>query len=583
MRSLGPEPKTLQKAAPAFSARPGRTLCEQGREVSRILRSEQGTEETRAGSCAEPANSEAQEGSVHATPRSAHDFSRIQVSSNAPLKPQAKLAINAPGDSYEQEADRAAAQVMQVSEPRLQRACACGGACSACQTERFGREAVALQTKPVHAGSGGEIAAPPIVQEVLASPGQPLDPATRTFMDSRFGHDFSHVRVHTDQRAAQSADAVAAHAYTVGADVVFGAGRYAPESGEGRRLLAHELTHVVQQHAGATASLQRFEAKERDKIAPTFTDMMAIIKTIIDASTSSGLISDDLNMSDFVEKSGGYSAGRQIDKKLSMEQPHVKSMLLPRYLFTCRCGLIDMRHFIQLFYMSNFAAGFEGVSQSGANRYATRKGREHELDAESKSRFAPEDAPSNALGAFSNIGLAAMPGPDAVLNAIKDTLTRCSPVDFKSLSTASQNTIVNFYGAQVPDPTPKKSGDLIPEHQNQTAVPDVLDIKECGGTERSFPFSLDQDDPDRKTISDTDFGQGSAGLKKGREMRDFINTQRPEVLKALPISEKIRMLKVLLGGKVSDEDLKSAELLNAMMTPAEKEIWNRQLPLPTDD
>ena len=93
----------------------------------------------------------------------------------------------------------------------------------------------------------GQHAAPPIVHEVLRSPGQPLDAATRAFMESRFGHDFSQVRVHSNAAAEQSARAVNALAYTVGRDIVFNAGRYAPKTSAGQRLLAHELTHVVQQ------------------------------------------------------------------------------------------------------------------------------------------------------------------------------------------------------------------------------------------------------------------------------------------------------------------------------------------------
>ena len=89
--------------------------------------------------------------------------------------------------------------------------------------------------------------APPIVHEVLNSPGQPLDAATRAFMEPRFGHDFSQVRVHSGAAAEQSAREVNAQAYTVGHDVVFGVGRFAPGTPEGRRLIAHELTHVVQQ------------------------------------------------------------------------------------------------------------------------------------------------------------------------------------------------------------------------------------------------------------------------------------------------------------------------------------------------
>jgi hypothetical protein len=98
----------------------------------------------------------------------------------------------------------------------------------------------AINSLPTHT-------APPLVHDVLRSPGQPLDMATRTFMEPRFGHDFSAIRVHADGAAAQSARAVNALAYTVGHDVVFGAGQFQPQSRAGQRLMAHELTHVVQQ------------------------------------------------------------------------------------------------------------------------------------------------------------------------------------------------------------------------------------------------------------------------------------------------------------------------------------------------
>jgi hypothetical protein len=95
---------------------------------------------------------------------------------------------------------------------------------------------------------------PPIVHDVLNSPGQPLDSATRAFMEPRFGHDFGHVRVHTDVRAAESARDVHAHAYTVGNNVVFGANEFVPASHQGRELLAHELAHTIQQRStGAPA------------------------------------------------------------------------------------------------------------------------------------------------------------------------------------------------------------------------------------------------------------------------------------------------------------------------------------------
>jgi uncharacterized protein DUF4157 len=95
---------------------------------------------------------------------------------------------------------------------------------------------------------------PPVVKEALQSPGQPLDPATRAFMESRFSHDFSRVRVHVDPRAAESARAVDALAYTAGRDIVFGDRQYAPGRPEGRRLIAHELSHVIQQEGSALSA-----------------------------------------------------------------------------------------------------------------------------------------------------------------------------------------------------------------------------------------------------------------------------------------------------------------------------------------
>lgn len=89
-----------------------------------------------------------------------------------------------------------------------------------------------------------------LVESTISSGGRPLDPAVRATMEPRFGHDFSSVQVHNDSGAAQSADAVAAHAYTVGPHIVFNSGQYAPESGDGQRLIAHELAHVVQQSSG---------------------------------------------------------------------------------------------------------------------------------------------------------------------------------------------------------------------------------------------------------------------------------------------------------------------------------------------
>ena len=157
-----------------------------------------------------------------------------------PPKMQAKLKIGQPGDRYEQEADRVAETVMRMPEPQMQRK---GCSAPGCKDED---EDKLVQTKS--AGSAGNAQVDhPLIQSVLTSPGQPLDAATRSFMEPRFGQDFSGVRVHVGGEAAESARAVNARAYTVGRNVVFGEGQYVPGSGEGRRLMAHELVHVGQQ------------------------------------------------------------------------------------------------------------------------------------------------------------------------------------------------------------------------------------------------------------------------------------------------------------------------------------------------
>lgn len=146
----------------------------------------------------------------------------------------------------------------------LQRKCSCGqhagGECEECKKKKQ-----SLQRRRNQETDPSEV--PPVVHEVLRSAAPPLDVGTRRFMEPRFGQDFSHVRVHTGGRAAHSAQAVGALAYTVGRDVVFGSGQYAPETPQGRELLAHELTHVVQQSgapAGGSLRIDQDAGAERE-------------------------------------------------------------------------------------------------------------------------------------------------------------------------------------------------------------------------------------------------------------------------------------------------------------------------------
>lgn len=161
---------------------------------------------------------------------------------------QRKLTIGRSDDPLEAEADRVAAEVMRPPAPRHP-----GHdrpAARAVATPRIQRRASAP------AGGG---AAPPAVHQALAAPGRPLDPSLRRVFEPRFGRDFGDVRIHTDAQAHASAQAVGARAYTVGRHVAFAGGQYAPGTLAGRQLLAHELTHVVQQRGGA-AVLRRAPA-----------------------------------------------------------------------------------------------------------------------------------------------------------------------------------------------------------------------------------------------------------------------------------------------------------------------------------
>ena len=143
---------------------------------------------------------------------------------------QAKLTVSEAGDLYEQEADQVAEQVMRMPNP------------------------ASLPLRQPEAARG----APPATHE---GAGQPLDPDTRQDMELRFAHDFGDVRIQRDGSAAASAESVNARAFTVGRNIVFGAGQYNPHTGPGRQLLAHELTHVVQQGVAGAAPSRGYAAR----------------------------------------------------------------------------------------------------------------------------------------------------------------------------------------------------------------------------------------------------------------------------------------------------------------------------------
>lgn len=241
---------------------------------------------------------------------------------------QTKLKVNTPGDAFEQEADRVADQVVGMSAPPhgataplpvtpiatslaqrksiesasspvsfaaqksrgrappapasnpdhvrgssrlplLQRKCACSGgvSCSQCEDE----QETLVQRKAAPGPEDKSTAGPETLPQNLGF-GRPLDDRTCLFMESRFGSDFTQVRIHDGPKAASAAHSVNALAYTVGSDIVFGDGQYSPSTADGKKLLAHELTHVLQQSGGSANTLQRKESDLGDRTSDSKTE-----------------------------------------------------------------------------------------------------------------------------------------------------------------------------------------------------------------------------------------------------------------------------------------------------------------------
>jgi len=229
-----------------------------------------------------------------------HDLSRIPIDSRAkPFAIQTKLTVNKPGDEFEQEADRVAEQVMRQPAGEPRHTCECGGTCDECKRKKLPASETAptavLQRKTAHETAPGLAIqtrsfdsnraagkVPPMVHSTLSAPGRPLEHRTRTFMESRFGVDFSSIQIHTDAAAARSARAVGARAYTVGRDIVFGSGEFAPESSAGLCLLAHELVHTIQQAGSPARLLQRKDGDPLEEIANAGASDSSIRQIVID-------------------------------------------------------------------------------------------------------------------------------------------------------------------------------------------------------------------------------------------------------------------------------------------------------------
>jgi hypothetical protein len=164
--------------------------------------------------------------------------------------------------------NRQSQNIVSTGQPiTLQRKCSCGGECPDCKKDKEEKEVgnISLQKKGNGAPVTGQSNIPPVVHDVIQSSGSQLDATSRAYMESRLKHNFGNVKIHSDNRASLSAKAVHARAYTVGNNIVFANGKADISSIEGRRLMAHELTHVVQQSkGGAPPGIDQNPDLERD-------------------------------------------------------------------------------------------------------------------------------------------------------------------------------------------------------------------------------------------------------------------------------------------------------------------------------
>ncbi len=224
---------------------------------------------------------------------------------------QPKLSINQPNDSFEQEADAMADKVMRVTDTRANHDPFFKPAYSKPVNNAAQRKCQACEEEEQHVHrkeiNGGETDSPAGLDSYvgsLHSSGQPLPDSSRNFFERSFGHDFSGVRVHNDGAAAKSAQSINALAYTSGNNIVFNTGQYAPESDTGKRLMAHELTHVVQQ-GGTSEKVQRMgDLSQRPSVlscpVPASTAPSSVLTSLFPLSSSTLTAAQKTNIATFV-------------------------------------------------------------------------------------------------------------------------------------------------------------------------------------------------------------------------------------------------------------------------------------------
>ena len=250
----------------------------EGKDSNREMYAQQSFDDILSFDKTENRNASKRAGSNNSLLKSSHNFSNISVYSKPPAVVQAKLSVNEPGDEYEQEADKMADKLMHISE-------------KSSEENNYTNESEQLSRKPLSSGitsllqTQGEapVSISPLLNNTITDSkgrGSSIDSNTQSFMSKNFGTNFSQVKIHADTEAAEMNNEISARAFTTGHDVYFNKGEYQPASATGKQLLAHELTHVLQQ-TGGTQRIQRETDEEKAAAAEAKkkTDLITKIKT----------------------------------------------------------------------------------------------------------------------------------------------------------------------------------------------------------------------------------------------------------------------------------------------------------------
>ena len=260
MHTFTQKPKATQQTTPAKGTNPGRAHFGQSREVNSIVHSQRSIGNQAVQRLFEGNTGNGKEdSSTTRIPRFGHDFSQVPIHPSASVGIQTKLAVSTPGDIYEQKADRVAYMVMHVPDRGTSRVARGEGDIEGIPLILGGQEKIVHGKAEVQRSRGLGADGPKLAPQsgariqAMRGDGRALTSSERGFMEPRFGVDFSGIRIHTSQEADTHSRALHARAFTLGSDIFFRGGEYTPGKAESQRLLAHELTHTIQQ--GAASSL----------------------------------------------------------------------------------------------------------------------------------------------------------------------------------------------------------------------------------------------------------------------------------------------------------------------------------------